>query len=214
MAVYDSGTLRVEPGAAGPVLRYTLVSRIMLFCFLLPLLFLGFALLAITFGKVDKPEDEARSGKPAATAKPGEKAPVGKPGEVAPVGKPGEKAPVGKPGEKAPVGAAAKKPAKKEPELELNPIDKFLGAPAPEKPDKDKKKDAKGKADAKKDGKKDGKTADKEEEPEKKPSPIPAYVFAGIFAVLYLVGRFLEPWLVGRLFRRRLEGALPSDSRA
>lgn len=69
-----------------------------------------------------------------------------------------------------------------------NPIDKFLGAPAPEKPKKDK------------DDKKAG-------EEGKGPSPTSAYVFAGIFAVLYVGGRLLEQWLIRSLFRKRLSGA-------
>lgn len=73
--------------------------------------------------------------------------------------------------------------AKKAP-VPLNPIDKALGAPAPEKP-----------------GAKD---AEKAEERKKKPSPTVAYVFAGIFATLYLIGRILEDRLVKRLFRKRL----------
>ena len=64
----------------------------------------------------------------------------------------------------------------------MNPIDKALGAPAPEKPDKKKKDD------------------------DDKPSPTPAYVFAAIFAVLYVVGRILEDRLVKSLFRKRLAG--------
>jgi hypothetical protein len=153
MAVFDSGVLQVEAGALVPVMRYHLISRMLLFCFLMPLVFLGFAQLAIALGKADKPPAEAAAGK---------------------------------------AGDKAKKPEKTEPELKLNPIDKFLGAPAPEKPDKDKKKGEK------------GKKGDKDEEQEKKPSPTPAYVFAGIFAALYVIGRWLEAWLVARLFRRRL----------
>ncbi|WP_295630740.1 hypothetical protein [Novosphingobium sp.] len=81
---------------------------------------------------------------------------------------------------------AAKKNDKKDLALPLNPIDKFLGAPAPEKP------------------KKDGKDKDSGK---KKPSATAAYVFAGIFAALYLIGRVLEDKLVKRLFRRRLLGS-------
>lgn len=79
----------------------------------------------------------------------------------------------------------AKDGKKKEEEAvrELNPVDKFLGAPAPEKP----KGDAAGKA------------------KEKMPSPTPAYVFAALFAVLYAVGRILEAKLVRRLFSKRLQ---------
>jgi len=65
----------------------------------------------------------------------------------------------------------------------LNPIDKFLGAPAPEKPKKD---DA--------DGPGRGRKA----------TPTAAYVFAAIFATLYVVGRILEDRLVRGLFRRSL----------
>lgn len=64
----------------------------------------------------------------------------------------------------------------------LNPIDEFLGAPAPEDPSK------------KKDKKKD----------KGRHSPTPAYVLAGLFFTIYLVGRVLEPWLI----RRRLRSAL------
>ena len=79
---------------------------------------------------------------------------------------------------------AKKKAADKDAVLPMNPIDKFLGAPAPEK--KDKKK-----------------AGDKD----KKPTPTPAYVFAGIFATLYVAGRFFEGRLVKSLFRKRLLGA-------
>lgn len=79
---------------------------------------------------------------------------------------------------------ASKKSAKKDAVVPMNPIDKFLGAPAPEKP------------------KKEGKDKDKD----KKPSPTPAYVFAAIFAALYVVGRILEDRLVKALFRKSLLG--------
>jgi len=69
----------------------------------------------------------------------------------------------------------------------LNPIDKALGAPEPEKP------------------KKDG--ADAAKEKDKKHSPTSAYVFAAIFATLYLVGRVLEDRLIKRLFQKRLQTA-------
>lgn len=83
--------------------------------------------------------------------------------------------------EKPAAAADAKKP--KPPEVQMNWIDKALGAPAPEKP-------------------KDG--ADEPEGRNKKPSTTPAYVFAAIFAVLYLVGRVLESKLLRALFRKRL----------
>lgn len=79
-----------------------------------------------------------------------------------------------------PAAKTKKDEAKKERVLPQHWIDQALGAPAPEKP-KDKKKADEG------------------------PSPMPAYVFAGLFAALYIVGRWLEHWLVRRLFRRRLE---------
>ncbi len=82
---------------------------------------------------------------------------------------------------------ASKKPAAKNAVVPMNPIDKFLGAPAPEKPGKD--------------------GADESGKRNKKPSPTPAYVFAAIFATLYVVGRILEDRLVKTLFKKRLQGA-------
>lgn len=81
----------------------------------------------------------------------------------------------------------SKKAEKKDTVAPMNPIDKFLGAPAPEKPKKDDKN---------KPGRRD-----------EKPSPTPAYVFAAIFATLYVVGRILEDRLVKSLFRKRLLGS-------
>lgn len=149
MAVFDSGVLTVDDSVQGPVLKYQLTSRILLFCFLAPLLFLAFGQLSVAVADWEE-----------AHMTPAEKAEIEK-----------------------------KEAAKKDKVLPQNPIDKFLGAPAPEAPKKDEKK---------KDGEKDEK---------KKPkglSPTPAYVFAGIFAVLYLIGRVLEDRLVQRLFRKRL----------
>jgi hypothetical protein len=136
MSVFDGGTLRIERGAAGPVLRYHLISRALLFCFLMPFVFLSVAQLTIVLGTFAKP--------PAHSSHKPEKPPV-----------------------------------------QLNPIDKALGAPEPER-----KKD----------------DADKPARRGKKPTPTPAYVFAGIFAVLYIVGRVLEDRLVKGLFRRALLG--------
>jgi hypothetical protein len=59
MSVFDSGVLQIEKSAAGSVLRYRLSSRILMFCFLAPLLFLGFAQLTITLNKFEKPSTEA-----------------------------------------------------------------------------------------------------------------------------------------------------------
>jgi len=147
MSVFDGGVLQIEKGAAGPVLRYHLTSRALLFCFLAPLLFLGFAQLTIAMGKLQKPAAEAASmsGK----------------------------------------GSDASK--KKDVEVPMNPIDKALGAPEPEKPGKE--------------------GADKDKGKSKGPSPTPAYVFAAIFATLYVVGRVLEDRLVRALFRKSLLGS-------
>lgn len=141
MSVFDGGVLRIASDATGPVLRYHLISRALLFCFLAPLLFIALGQLTIELGKFEKPPAEAKAGS---------------------------------------------KDAKKDVVVPLNPVDKFLGAPAPEKPKKDDK-DGGGR--------------------HKKATPTAAYVFAGIFAVLYVGGRILEDWLVRRLFRRSLLGA-------
>ena len=137
LSIVDRGTLRIEAAGGGPVLRYHLVSRALLYCFLAPLLFLAIGQLTAALGKLEKPPVEEKADK-------------------------------------------------KKPEIQVNPVDKMLGAPAPEKPkDKKDKKDAGGKE-------------------KDKFSPTPAYVFAGIFAMLWLLGRLLEPWLIKRLFTRRL----------
>ena len=138
MSIFDGGVLQIEEGSAGPVLRYRLASRALLFCFLAPLLFLSFAGLTVVVGKFEKPSTEE----------------------------------------------SKKKDDKKDKVLPQNPIDKFLGAPAPEKPKKDKKK-----------------------EDDKKPKPTSAFVFAAIFAVLYVVGRILEGRLIKSLFKKRLMGS-------
>jgi hypothetical protein len=77
MSVFDGGVLQIEAGAVengtpGPVLRYDLTSRALLFCFLLPLLFLGFAQLTIASGKFETPPTAAE--KAAAAAKKAKKA--------------------------------------------------------------------------------------------------------------------------------------------
>jgi len=138
MSIFDRGVLQIEKGVAGSVLRYHLTSRALLFCFLMPLLFLGIAQFTIVLSSFQKTHTEA-----------------------------------------------VKKPApKKQNVVPLNPIDKALGAPAPEKPKKGDAEKANGR--------------------DKKPSPTPAYVFAAIFATLYGVGRILEDRLVKKLFRKRL----------
>jgi hypothetical protein len=145
MSVFDSGVLRIERGDSGRVLRYHLISRALLFCFLMPFMFLAVAQLTIFVGKFGKPVAEATNA-------------AGKKREH-------------------------KKPSEKQAAVPLNPIDKALGAPEPDKPGKDKP------------GGRD-----------KKPTPTPAYVFAAIFTALYVVGRILEDRLVKRLFRRSLLG--------
>lgn len=147
LSIVDAGTLQVLPTGDGSVLRYHLISRALLYCFLAPLLFLAVGQLTVFLGSFEKPKAEEK----------------------------------------------AKKDGKgKKGEIQLNPVDKFFGAPAPEKP-KDEKKGAK---DKKTDGE-DGKD---------KFSPTPAYVFVGIFAALWLLGRLLEPWLIKRRFQRTLAG--------
>lgn len=139
MSIFDGGVLKIRDGAAGAVLYYRLTSRALLFCFLAPLLFLGFAQLTVIVGNFQKPAAESE----------------------------------------------AKKPEKKEAAPQQNWIDKALGSPAPEKPEKKDKKS---------------------EEDDKKPSPTAAYVFAALFATLYVVGRILEDRLVKALFKRKLLG--------
>lgn len=92
--------------------------------------------------------------------------------------------------------ASEKKEDKETKEIALNPIDKFLGAPEPEKPKKDDSKD------------------ESKDKGSKGPSPTPAYVFAALFAVLYVVGRILEPYLLRLEFRRRLRGEAETEGEA
>lgn len=134
LSVFDRGVIRVEQGAAGPVLRYRLASKALLACFLAPLLFLALAQANVLLGKLDHA---------------------------------------------APAEQAKAKPKAK---IELNPIDKLLGAPEPD----------------------NTKKADDMDEGGKKHSPTPGYVFAGIFVALYVIGRVLEDRLVRSLFARRL----------
>ncbi len=125
------------------MLRFDLFSHALLLCFLAPLLFLGFAQLALTMNEWEKAGADVT--------------------------------------EKVKTDEEKPKPVKK-----LNPVDEFLGAPAPEDPSKkkDKSKDAK--------------------EDEGRHSPDKGYFMAGLFAVIYLVGRWLEPWLARRRFRAAL----------
>jgi hypothetical protein len=61
MSVFDNGVLQIEKGVAGPVLRYDLASRALLFCFLVPLLFLGIAQFTLAVVKLEKQSAEAES---------------------------------------------------------------------------------------------------------------------------------------------------------
>ena len=94
------------------------------------------------------------------------------------------------PAEKAKMEKAEKEKEAEEPG-ELNPIDQWLGAPRPETLEEKKQRELE---------------EDKDEDA--KHSPRPAYVLAGIFAALFLVGRWLEPFLVRRNLRRVL-GLMP-----
>jgi hypothetical protein len=71
----------------------------------------------------------------------------------------------------------------------LNPVDEWLGAPAPEDPAKKKEKA-------------------KEKQDKGKFDPTNAYVLAGLFFLTFLVGRVLEPWLLKRTLRAALAGEI------
>ncbi|MEH3046261.1 hypothetical protein [Sphingomonas adhaesiva] len=59
LAVFDRGVLEARTTDAAPVLHYRLVSRILLLCFLAPLLFLAFAQATVLVGKLEAPSAEA-----------------------------------------------------------------------------------------------------------------------------------------------------------
>jgi hypothetical protein len=69
---------------------------------------------------------------------------------------------------------------KKHADRPMNPIDKALGAPEPDKSKKD------------------------DPDKDKKVSPKGAYIFSGIFAILYVVGRILEDRLIKAQFKKSL----------
>lgn len=142
LATFTRGSLTIERMGTGAVLRFDLFSHALLMAFLAPLLFLGFAQLAVAANGWEK------------------------------------------------AGAAASETAKDDDEPKpvkaLNPVDQFLGAPAPDDPDK------------------------KKDEDEGRHSPDKGYFMAGLFAAIYLVGRWLEPWLARRRFRAALSGPSPA----
>jgi hypothetical protein len=93
------------------------------------------------------------------------------------------------------IEASEKASAKKDDEKpkavkKLHPVDEFLGAPAPEDPKK-KKEEKKDKG---------------------RHSPDEGYAMAGLFALIYLVGRWLEPFLVRRRLRAFLAGSPAAPS--
>lgn len=144
MSVFDGGTLRV----VGGVLRYDMMSRALLACFLAPLFF-------FTVGQIGVAVDKWRNPPAVVKAK----------------------------------AEAEKKRSKVKPEdVAMNPVDQFLGAPAPEKKKKDK----------------DGKNGEETGKKNRKPSMTTAYVFMGIFFALWIVGRILEHKLIHFRFRNRL----------
>lgn len=85
---------------------------------------------------------------------------------------------------KAKAEAAKKRSLVKAQDVPMNPVDKFLGAPVPEK---------------KKDGEEIGKR-------NRKPSMTTAYTYMGIFFALWVAGRILEHRLIHLRFRKRLAG--------
>ena len=63
MSVFDHGVLTIDKRAGGPVLRYELMSRILLFCFLAPLLFVAAGQLTLFLGAFEKPPTAAEKKK-------------------------------------------------------------------------------------------------------------------------------------------------------
>jgi len=59
MSVFDGGVLRIEKSIAGPVLRYHLTSRALLFCFLAPLFFVALAQATIEINSFYAPGTSA-----------------------------------------------------------------------------------------------------------------------------------------------------------
>ncbi len=55
MSVFDGGALQIDKSGGGPVLRYDLTSRALLFCFLASPLFLGIGQFTVVINKFEKP---------------------------------------------------------------------------------------------------------------------------------------------------------------
>ncbi len=62
LAVFDGGRLTIAETESGPVLRYDLMSRFLLACFLAPFLFLAFGQLSIAAAEYQKAKSEASKG--------------------------------------------------------------------------------------------------------------------------------------------------------
>lgn len=156
LSVFDRGVVQIEAGMAGPVLRYRLTSRALLLCFLAPLLFLGFAQLAIAVGSyqaaVEQAERAASAGTAAAKAKAAQ--------------------------DKAAKDRAAQDRAAKDKVIPLHPLDKALGAPEPETPKKDADTDKAESGDG--DGDSDG---DGKKKPSPTPAYVFAALFALLYIV-------------------------------
>lgn len=141
MSVFDGGNLRVADGT----LRYDLMSRALLACFLSPLLFFAVGHVGVAFDTWRNPPEVV----------------------------------------KAKAEAAKRRSKIKSETVPMNPIDKLLGAPKPEK--------------KKKGGEELGKR-------NRKPSMTTAYVFMGIFFALWILGRIFEHVRVHSRFRKMLAG--------
>lgn len=141
MSIFDSGTLRVSDG----VLRYDMISRALLACFLAPLFFFALGHIGVAVDKWRNPPEVV----------------------------------------KAKAEAAKKRSLVKPEDVPMNPVDKFLGAPVPEK---------------KKGGEEIGRR-------NRKPSMTTAYTYMGMFFALWIVGRILEHKLIHNRFRKMLRGS-------
>ena len=138
MSVFDSGTLHVADG----VLRYDMISRALLACFLAPLLFFAVGHAGVALDKWRNPPEVVKA-----------------------------------------KAEAAKKRSRIKPEtVPMSAVDKFLGAPKPEKKKGDEEP-----------GKKN-----------RKPTMKTAYVFMGIFFALWVAGRIFEHVRIHRRFRTML----------